>query len=114
MPAKGKVSILWQIVFVVFVPILDLWAFYRIKKLQKYLLYVYVPQIAVAILIVVFVVNMAFEENGLQKLTEFSDGINNNELMLTITSTSLSLGLTIFAIYLIATWSEKWNKQFTT
>jgi hypothetical protein len=57
---------------------------------------------------------MTFEENGLQKLIEFSDGINNNELILIITSTAISLGLTIFAICLIATWSEKWNKQFTT
>ena len=65
MPAKGKVSILWQILFVVFVSILDLWAFYRIQKLRKYLLLVYVPQIAVAIVIVVFVVNMVFEEDGL-------------------------------------------------
>jgi len=36
MPAKGSVSILWQIIFVVFIPFLDLWAFYRIKKLRKY------------------------------------------------------------------------------
>ena len=112
MPAKGKVSILWQIVFVVFIPILDLWAFYRIQKLRKYLLYVYVPQIVVGLIVVVFFISMAFEEDGMQKVTEFSDNLNENELLLTITSTVIGLGLTIFSIYLIATWSERWNKQF--
>ena len=112
MPARGKVSILWQIVFVVFIPILDLWAFYRTKKLRKYLLYVYVPQIVVGLIVVVFFISMAFEENGMQKVTEFSDSLNENELLLTITSTVIGLGLTIFSIYLIATWSERWNKQF--
>ena len=112
MPARGKVSILWQIVFVVFIPILDLWAFYRIQKLRKYLLYVYVPQIAVGLIVVVFFISMAFEEDGMQKVTEFSDNLNENELLLTITSTVIGLGLTIFSIYLIATWSERWNKQF--
>ena len=112
MPARGKVSILWQIVFVVFIPILDLWAFYRIQKLRKYLLYVYVPQVVVGLIVVVFFISMAFEENGMQKVTEFSDNLNENELLLTITSTVIGLGLTIFSIYLIATWSERWNKQF--
>ena len=114
MPAKGKVSILWQILFVVFVPILDLWAFYRIQKLKKYLLYVYVPQIAVAIVIVVFVVNMVFEENGLEKVNKFSDDLNENEIMLAVASTGMGLGFTTLSIYLIATWSERWNKQFVS
>lgn len=112
MPAKGKVSILWQILFVVFVPILDLWAFYRIQKLRRYLLYVYVPQIAVAIVIVVFVVNMVFEENSLEKVSKFSEDLDGNEILLTVASTVIGLGFTILSIYLIATWSEKWNKQF--
>jgi len=112
MPAKGKVSILWQILFVVFVPILDLWAFYRIQKLKKYLLFIYVPQIVVAMVIVVFVVNMVFEENGLEMVNEFSDDLNDNEIMLTVASTAIGLGFTILSIYLIATWSEKWNKKF--
>ena len=113
MPAKGKVSIIWQILFVVFVPIRDLWAFYRIQRLKKYLLYVYLPQIAVAAIIIFFVVNLAFEENGLEKINNFSDDLSENEIMLTIGSMAMGMGFTIFSIYLIATWSEKWNKQFT-
>jgi Na+/glutamate symporter len=112
MPAKGPVSVLWQIIFVIFIPILDLWAFYRIKKLKKYLLYVYVPQIIIGGIIVSLILSMAFEENGLEKLENFSEDLEDNELALIILNISMGLGFTIFSIYLIATWSERWNKQF--
>jgi hypothetical protein len=42
LPANHKVSVGWQIV-ATFIPVIDLWAFYRIRKLQKYLLYVIAP-----------------------------------------------------------------------
>ena len=112
MPAKGPVSVLWQIIFVVFIPILDLWAFYRIKKLKKYLLYVYVPQIVVGGIIVGIILSMAFEENSLEKLENFSEDLENNDLTLIISNILIGLGFTIFSIYLIATWSERWNKKF--
>ena len=112
MPAKGPVSVLWQIIFVVFIPILDLWAFYRIKKLKKYLLYVYVPQIVVGGIIVGIILSMAFEENSLEKLENFSEDLENNDLTLIISNILMGLGFTIFSIYLIATWSERWNKKF--
>jgi len=113
MPAKGPVSILWQIIFVVFVPFLDLWAFYRIKKLRKYLLYVFVPQLVIGIIVTGLILGMAFEENSLEKLENFSDFGKNDELALNILGISMGLGFIIFSIYLIATWSEKWNKQFS-
>ncbi len=112
MPAKGPVSVLWQIIFVVFIPILDLWAFYRIKKLKKYLLYVYVPQIVIGGIIVGIILSMAFEENSLEKLENFSEDLENNDLTLIISNILMGLGFTIFSIYLIATWSERWNKKF--
>jgi hypothetical protein len=49
MPADHKVSVAWQIVFT-FIPIVNLWAFYRIRKLRKYLLYVVVPAIVLSVL----------------------------------------------------------------
>ncbi len=112
MPAKGPVSVLWQIIFVVFIPILDLWAFYRIKKLKKYLLYVYVPQIIIGGIIAGLIFSMAFEGNGLEKLENFSEDLENNDLALIISNILMGLGFTIFSIYLIATWSERWNKHF--
>ena len=112
MPAKGPVSVLWQIIFVVFIPFLDLWAFYRIKKLKKYLLYVYVPQIIIGGIIAGLILSMAFEGNGLEKLENFSEDLENNDLALIISNILMGLGFTIFSIYLIATWSERWNKHF--
>ena len=42
MPANHEVSVAWQIVFT-FLPIVNYWAFYRVRKLRKYVLYVVVP-----------------------------------------------------------------------
>ena len=50
MPADHKDSVAWQIVFT-FIPIVNLWAFYRIRKLRKYLLYVVMPAIVLSLLI---------------------------------------------------------------
>jgi NO-binding membrane sensor protein with MHYT domain len=112
MPAKGPVSVLWQIIFVVFIPFLDLWAFYRIKKLKKYLLYVYVPQIIIGGIIAGLFLSMAFDVNSLEKVENISEDLENNELALIILNILMGLGFTVFSIYLIATWSEKWNKHF--
>jgi hypothetical protein len=48
MPANHKVSVGWQIVFT-FIPIVNFWAFYRIRKLRKYVLYVVAPSIIVSL-----------------------------------------------------------------
>jgi NO-binding membrane sensor protein with MHYT domain len=53
LPANHKVSIGWQIV-ALFVPIANFWAFYRIRRLRKYLLYSYLPSLAVSIAISVY------------------------------------------------------------
>ena len=50
MPAHTKVSVAWQTVFT-FLPIVNFWAFYRMRKLCKYVLYVIVPSIALSITI---------------------------------------------------------------
>jgi hypothetical protein len=114
MPTKRPVSVLWQIIMVVFVPILDLWAFFRIKKLKKYLLYVYVPQLIIGGIITGLIIGMAFEESSIEKLENFSEDLESNELALVIPSIVMGMGFTIFSIYLIATWSEKWNKEIST
>ena len=106
-------SVLWQIIFVVFIPILDLWAFYRIKKLKKYLLFVYAPQLLIGGIIAGLIMGVAFEENGIEKLENFSEDLEANELALIIPSIVMGMGFTIFSIYLIATWSEKWNKEIS-
>jgi hypothetical protein len=98
---------------VVFVPILALWAFYRIKKLKKYFIYVYIPQIIIGGIIAGFILGLIFEENSIEKLENFSDDLGDNKLTLIISNSVLGLVFTILSIYLIVTWSEKWNKQFS-
>ena len=77
------------------------------------MLYVYVPQFIIAGIIVSFIIGMVFEENNIEKLENFSNDLGENELILIISNIVMGLGFTILSIYLIATWSEKWNKKFT-
>ena len=51
MPAKIKVSLGWQIVFM-FIPIVNFWAFYRIQKLRRFVAFVGIPALIIEILLV--------------------------------------------------------------
>jgi hypothetical protein len=72
---KRFVGILWQKIFVVFVLFLGLWAFYRIKKLKKYLLYVYLSQFLTGGVFASLILSMTFEDNGFEKLVSFSENL---------------------------------------
>ena len=76
------------------------------------MLYVFVPQLVIGIIVTGLILGMAFEENSIEKLENFSGFEANNELALNILGVLMGLGFIIFSIYLIATWSERWNKQF--
>ena len=111
MPANGPVKIIWQIIFT-FIPILDLWAFYRIKKLQKYFLYVILPGIAIMIVFVAAVL-------GTTDFSKFDDPTFDPFmaeepalLALNIASPIIEIGFQILSIYLVYNWSKEWNKQF--
>ena len=125
MPTKGNVSIGWQIVFAIISPV-NLWAFYRIKKLRKYVLYVLIPST-----IMVFVLSLV----GYYEMTliDPSGGQMGSDAMIpfppyttpmkpyvekfniipyNMISIGISTGLTVFSVYLVAKWSRQWNKQF--
>jgi len=126
MPANGKVSIRWQIVFAIIPPV-NLWAFYRIKKLRLYALYVIVPSVIVSSIVVA---GVFYEMNNPQ--TGFDDdGDRYPEPTLPPNMTSIepqvgkyntgpymilnvitSVGLTILSVYLVVKWSRQWNEQF--
>ena len=71
MPAKGKVSLSVQTIFCI-IPILDMYAAYRIKKLRSYLL--------IMILVIVIPVTIASsiflptDDEGLEGFTNFKVG----------------------------------------
>ena len=109
MPAEGPVKMIWQIIFS-FIPILDLWSRYRIKKLGKYLLYVYVPIfVATFGLIGVFAMMALDDPTSLESL---EDSDSAAVTMMTVVFSLFSVGITILSIYLVYRWTIEWNKQF--
>lgn len=110
MAAKGKVNIIWQIIFVAIVPFGYVWAFYKIEKIKKMILYVELPSIALVILLDVIIISSGFPitEEEAEIFTEpgpeFIPG-----LIVSFAGFSIIVG---FAIYLIYKWSVEWNKKF--
>ena len=109
MPAKEKVSLSVQTVFCM-IPILDVYAAYRIKKLRKYL--------AIIILVIAIPVTIASsvflptDDEGLEGFTNlliFYYGVDDNQF---IFSVGTQIGTILFAIFLIRRWSKQWNLQF--
>ena len=106
MPSKGPVKIVWQIIFI-FVPVVDLWAFYRIKKFRKFVLMVWIPEIVITMVVITPII-----------LAEVEQTLNGNPMlgdqfiMETIVLYIVETGFTILSIYLIYKWSKEWNKQF--
>ena len=114
MPAQGKVSIVWQIIFVLFVPIAGMWAFYRIKKLQKMILYLVLPSLVLTVLPALLLIPFAYDfEDDLPNVDDISETFGLQIILLYVIIVVGSIGLTAFGIYLIFRWSEEWNSQFT-
>lgn len=126
MPAKGKVSIRWQIVFAIISPV-NLWAFYRIKKLRKYILYVIIPSaiLVFALSLVGYYEMTLIDPSGGQMgsdaitpLHPYTTPIKPHMgkfdvIPYNIISIGVSIGLTVFSVYLVVKWSRQWDGQFT-
>ena len=116
MPAEGKVSLVWQIIFVLLIPIAGIWAFYRIKKLTKAFLYLILPEIILVVLLMASIFLMMPNEDAINSFESFDSPPEAYEPLIfgiTILSTVVGLGITALAIYLIIKWTEEWNKQFS-
>ena len=116
MPASGKVSVFWHIVFVLFVPIAGLWAFYRIKKLRKSIIYILVPEIILAVSVLFAAVDgLLYYEiiDGKEELLivdqDKADAVFDS---IAVVSFFINVGIQVWAVYLIYKWSEEWNKRF--
>ena len=116
MPATGKVSLTRQTIYC-FIPIMDMYAAYHIKKLRWYLLIMICVGIPMSILS--SAVNPMPDQNDMDKILLENQEINweyvflgeNPELSIvtTIIYQAVAFGL---AVYLIRRWSKKWNMQF--
>ena len=116
MPATGKVSLLRQTIYV-FIPILDLYAAYHIKKLRWYLLIMIL--VGAAMSGISSAVNPPMQEIDEDRIMTIHGDINWEYLMLgenpelTI-ATTIIYQVVVFAVavYLIRRWSKQWNLQF--
>jgi len=104
MVEKIPVSVNWQTLFIL-IPILDLWATYRIQKLRIYLLIFLLGfGLAAVVLEIVLSPNQYFSDEPLTDV--FYEESWEVEIALTI----VSMGL---AIILIRKWSREWNEKLT-
>lgn len=113
MPAEHKVSVGWQVV-ATFIPIANIWAFYRIRRLRKYVLYVVLPSVAFSIAYLSYI----FDKLALPGATRpfYNSGptyeIVNLDPFLYVLSQVIGWGLQGFAIYLVIIWSRQHNRAY--
>lgn len=114
MPATKPVSFVWQVVFS-FIPILNVWAFYRIRKLRKYILFVILPQIAI-----LAEIGAATSRKLILAVTNPVLGLlwpnNNPTTMLSDSGVFLAqvvgVALQSLTVYLVIKWSQEHNRRF--
>ncbi len=116
MPAKGKVSLTRQTIYC-FIPIMDIYAAYHVKRLRWYLLIMICVGIPMSI--ISSAVNPMPDQSDMEKLMLDNQEINweyailgeNPEVTIAITIIYHAIAFAI-AVYLIRRWSKKWNLQF--
>lgn len=110
MPADKKVSVGWQIVFT-FLPIINFWAFYRIRRLRKYLLYIIVPQIIISVAIGAYTSSTNVQDYSDFVFEEPDDVFDVYSNPIFIGSYAVSFALQGLTIYLVIIWSRQHNRQ---
>jgi hypothetical protein len=116
MPATGKVSLLRQTIYV-FIPILDLYAAYHIKKLRWYLLIMILVGFAMSG--IASAINPPMTDIDEDRIFTIHGELNWEYLILgenpelTIATTIVYQAVVFgIAVYLIRKWSKQWNMQF--
>ncbi len=111
MPAKGRVSLAIQIIFCL-IPLLDIYAAYRIKKLRWYLLIMLTFGIIMGVIDVTAFPAMqeeAWDKFPLSILWFHYDYDDHEYVQFLIIA---DVAAYVLAIFLILRWSLIWNKQF--
>lgn len=108
MPASGRVSLKTQTIFCI-IPLLDLYAAYRIKKLRRYLL-IMIFLVGVPLMIIDFAVFPQMQSDTLDDFT--MEAMFDYELGDMLYSIATWVASIMIAIFLIRRWSVQWNSQF--
>lgn len=104
MVKKEPVNVNWQTLFV-FIPILDLWAAYRVQKLRMFLLIFLVGFGGASILI-----EIAFLEN-IDGMLELSPNYVIPDYVVAGIYISITVVNFVVAVILIRKWSKEWNNK---
>jgi len=106
------VNLNWQTFFVIldfFLIPTVIYAFLRIQKFRRYLLLVFIPEIAIAFTFVLPTsINMECEPEWYWIIYD-----SCVSLEVQVIGNLIYGGFTVFAIYLVRKWSKEWNKQFS-
>jgi len=120
MPANGPVSLTRQTIYC-FIPIMNWYAAYNIKKFRKYLLIAIIVELSLGAMYASLIPE--YDKSGISKGV-ISEDINDLEINWTeiIFRTDHPSGLPIFlliviseysvTVFLIRRWSNQWNRQF--
>ena len=92
------------------IPGVDIWAFYRIKKLRKSTLYITIP-VTVAAIILTMVTFSNYEKFQSELITD--EAYTISQLGVTITALVVIVASLMFANHLVRKWSKEWNAKFT-
>ena len=116
MPAKGPVSLVRQTIYC-FIPILDLYAAYTVKKLRWYLAIMIIFAIASSSLASIIYP----EDDDALSSASYNDRIEQGDWAYLWFGPNPELGITlmvlwwatsyVIAVFLIRRWSKKWNEQ---
>ena len=116
MPAKGKVSLTRQTIYC-FIPIMDMYAAYHVKKLRWYLLIMFA--VGIPLSIAMSAVNPMLEADDYDKIflenQEMDWGyafLGNNPNAAIASMVIYHVVAYALAIFLIRRWSKKWNVPF--
>ena len=107
--AKEKPVSMKEQIASTFIPGVDIWAFYRIKKFRKGTLYITIPVIAISILLT----SISFSNYD-----DFKNNTITDEEFASF-QLSLSIGIIVFIVsamilgnYLVRKWTKEWNEKF--
>ena len=108
MVKNEPVSLTRQTIYCI-IPILDIYAAYRVKVLRKYMIIMILVAIPVSIADSVIFPDTDKTFNGFLQFLTFYYGIDTNHF---VASIIIWMGTVLLAIYLVRRWSKQWNAKF--
>ena len=108
--AKGKISVVWQIIFS-FIPGVLIWSFFRIKKLRLFLLMMAGPAVVITYILPIILVGPEYHEMCTSIISVMPEDSCMNESLF-ISNVILNVIYHGFKTYFIIKWTRRWNENF--